>query len=154
MGFLDKIASAMGNAFNSSSTIIKGNASTVSSSKVTVDKEISDVVVNQNNGSSMGSATNSSTGEQLSADNPLIQSKAVADAVAEWVKNVVTNRTHVSGEYRADPRLDVYDKIQVQNKYMTADIIVSELEYSYNGAFTAKYKGRVVPTGAAMLNEV
>lgn len=107
MGFLDKIASAMGNAFNSSSTIIKGNASTVSSSKVTVDKEISDVVVNQNNGSSMGSATNSSTGEQLSADNPLIQSKAVADAVAEWVKNVVTNRTHVSGEYRAEDRKSV-----------------------------------------------
>lgn len=118
-------------------------------SKVTVEKEISSVVVN----SGQGTSENSQTGEQLNADNPLIQTTEVANAVAEWVKNVVTNRTLVSGEYRADPRVDAYDKVFVENKYMKSDVILTDLEISYNGAYTAKYKGRVVPKTAKMLSE-
>lgn len=98
--------------------------------------------VNVNDG--MGTAISSAKGETQTMNNPLIQSSAVANAVALWVKDCLENRKTLSGEYRSDPRLDALDKITVANKYATSAVVATSIKYSYNGAFKGEYQGRVM----------
>ena len=66
----------------------------------------------------MGAATNSTTGEIQTMQNPLIQSTARANAVAEWVKDCLANRKTLSGNYQGRPALGRIDKVTVEeNKY-------------------------------------
>lgn len=105
----------------------------------TITKPLKSVTVN--NG--LGTAANSASGEIQKVENPLISDETRANHVAEWVRGMLENRKIVSGEYRADPTLDVLDKIAVESKYGTNNAIyVTEVEYSYTGAFRGKYTGR------------
>lgn len=105
----------------------------------TMTKPLKSVSVN----SGMGTAANSSAGEIQKVDNPLISNETRANHVAEWVRTMLNNRKIVSGEYRADPTMDVLDKIAVESKYSTNNAIyVTEIEYTYTGAFRGKYTGR------------
>ena len=98
--------------------------------------------VSVNNG--LGSANNASAGEVQTLDNVMIKDSVHAVRVAEWVRKNLAGRKVISGEYRADPRLDVFDKIAVESKYgVNNAIYVTEIEYTYNGAFKGKYAGRV-----------
>lgn len=105
----------------------------------TMTKPLKSVTVN--NG--LGTAVNSTVGEIQKVENKLISNETRANHVAEWVRTMLGNRKIVSGEYRADPTLDVLDKIAVESKYGTNNAIyVTEIEYSYTGAFRGKYTGR------------
>ncbi len=87
----------------------------------------------------------SSTGETQTVSNPLIGSEEQAAIVAEWVKNDLVLRKMVTGEYRADPRIDLFDRAVVYGKFnavMTA--IITDIKYSYTGAFRGSYTGRVI----------
>lgn len=106
----------------------------------TVKKEVSTVTVN----SSLGSATNSSTGQKIEADNPLVQSEEQAQAVAEWMANVLKNRLVMSGDFRVDPRIDVLDAATVKDKYTTSRVVMTSLTFTYNGAFRGRFEGRVM----------
>lgn len=108
------------------------------------EKEVKSVQVNVTNNTPMAEVVNSSTGETKTITNPLIQNSTVALAVATWVCNCLKGRKTLSGKYRADPRLDVLDKITAANKYASEILFVTSIEYSYNGAFTGAYEGRVV----------
>jgi len=101
-------------------------------------KELKSVSVNNGQGTS----TNSTTGEVQTMENALIQNSTVANAVALWVKNCLKNRNTLSGEYRADPRLDALDKVTVENKYATNTAFVTTVKYSYGGSFKGSYEGR------------
>jgi hypothetical protein len=81
-------------------------------------------------------------GEVQSVDNPLITSSSVANAVSEWVKNYLINRQiiTVSG-WRADPRLDATDIISSENKYGTENVRVTNVKYTYTGAFHGTLEG-------------
>ena len=103
-------------------------------------KELKSVDVNEG----MGAATNSVTGEVQEIENPLIQNSAVANNAAAWVKDCLKNRNIISGTFRADPRLDVLDKVTVESKYATNTVFITNIEYSYNGAFKGSYEGRVI----------
>lgn len=97
--------------------------------------------VDVNNG--LGTAVHASTGEVQKVDNPLIFNETRANHVAEWVRRTLENRKIVSGEYRADPSLDVLDKIAVESKYgINNAIYVTEVEYTYSGSFRGRYTGR------------
>lgn len=85
----------------------------------------------------------STTGEEQTIDNPLIQTNSVANAVANWVGDCLKGRKTLSGEYRADPRADVLDKITVANKYASLPVFLTSVHYTYNGAFHGNYEGRV-----------
>lgn len=105
----------------------------------TMTKPLKSVTVN--NG--LGTAQNSASGEIQKVENPLISDETRANHVAEWVRGMLENRKIVSGEYRADPTLDALDKIAVESKYGTNNAIyVTDIEYSYTGAFRGKYTGR------------
>lgn len=105
-----------------------------------ITKELKSVDVNDG----MGTATNSQFGEIQTISNPLIQEATVANNVAEWIKETLKNRKLVSGDYRSDPRLDALDTITVINKYASNKVIVTDVKYTYNGAFNGTYEGRVI----------
>lgn len=103
-------------------------------------KELKSVVVN----SGMGTAVNGTTGNVQTVDNPLIVSAEVANGVAEWCRNCLKNRKIVSGEFRADPRLDVLDTVTVVSKYGSNPVQITNVKYTYGGAFRGTYTGRVM----------
>lgn len=98
--------------------------------------------VSVNNG--LGSASHAATGEVQTVENVMIKNSSHASSVAEWIRKNLEHRKTLSGEYRADPRLDVFDKIAVESKYgVNNAVYVTEIEYTYNGSFKGKYVGRV-----------
>lgn len=76
-------------------------------------------------------------------ENPLISDKQ-APAVAEWVAELLANRRTLSGAFRVDPRLDPLDIVTNVNQFSASRVVVSEVKFSYNGAFRGSYRGRGV----------
>ncbi|WP_411656012.1 hypothetical protein [Anaeromassilibacillus sp. SJQ-1] len=97
--------------------------------------------VNVNDGEFVLSVGN--VGETQNVKNPLI-SKDRGEEVAIWTSEILSNRRIFSGEWRADPRLDAMDKITVENKFAESTVFVTQVEYTYNGAFRGMYEGRAV----------
>ena len=75
-------------------------------------------------------------------NNLLISTSANAISVNNQVENILTNRKRISGSFRPDIRLDIWDRIYITNKYATnLSVLITELEITYNGAFSGTYKG-------------
>jgi hypothetical protein len=84
-------------------------------------------------------------GEVQTVDNPFIQTEEDALRVGRTARNVLINRKVISGEMRADMRLDVLDNVVVISKYASNIICLTDVSYSTTGgAFKASYVGRVV----------
>lgn len=98
--------------------------------------------VDVNNG--MGIVNHSATGETQTIQNDLITNETAALRVAEWTRKTLEGRKTISGEYRADPSLDVLDKVAAESKYGTNNALyITDIKYSYNGAFRGVYTGRI-----------
>lgn len=109
--------------------------------EIELSKELKSVSVNND----LGTSQNSNKGEVQLVENPLIQNTSVANNVADWVKNILKNRKTVTGEYRADPRLDALDCVSLSSKYATdSTLLITSIKYSYNGAFKGRYEGRIL----------
>lgn len=106
----------------------------------TFSKPLKSVSVNND----LGTAMNATTGEVQKVSNALITTAAHANTVAQHIRDTLSERRTVSGDFRADPTLDVFDTISVESKYGSKRVVVTEIEYSYGGAFRGKYKGGVV----------
>jgi hypothetical protein len=103
-------------------------------------KELKSVNVNKG----MGTASNSISGNEQTIDNPLIVDASTATAVAEWCRDCLKNRKIISGEFRADPRLDALDTITVVSKYGSNPVQITDVKYTYGGAFRGTFTGRVM----------
>jgi hypothetical protein len=91
-----------------------------------------------------------SSGETQTVSNPLVSSEAQALMVAEWVRDTLTTRKTVSGEYRADPRLDVFDIVAVSSKYGDLqNVALTDIQYTFNGSFRGNYTGRLLEVNEA-----
>lgn len=99
-----------------------------------------------------------SSGETQTVDNPLITNENAARQAARWMANVLTERQTLSGEYRADPRLDICDKVTVDSKYGVSNaVVITSIKYDFTGAFRGTYTGRVSkfdPVPAAYCGEI
>ena len=85
------------------------------------------------------------TGETQTVDNPLITTEEQAAMVADGVRQSLVSRKIVSGDFRADPRLDLYDIVIVESKYGDIyPVVITDIAYQYSGSFWATYKGRVL----------
>lgn len=85
------------------------------------------------------------SGETQTVSSPFIQTEADAIRVGEAAKNLLENRKVISGEFRADLRMDVLDIVLVASKYSSNAIGVTNVMYSTTGgAFKANYTGRVI----------
>ena len=80
-------------------------------------------------------------GETQKIENPLISADR-AQIVADWARDYLINRKILSGTYRSDPRLDALDRITTQNKYAKSELLITQIEYTYGGAFRGSYEGR------------
>lgn len=66
---------------------------------------------------------------------------ALAQKYIDWWKH----REIVSGEFRADPRLELFDVVTVETKYgILRPVMITYLKYTYNGAFRGVYEGKVI----------
>ena len=87
----------------------------------------------------------SNTGETQTVDNPMITTEGQAAMVAEFIRDALVSRKTVKGEFRADPRLDLYDIVTVESKYGDLyPVVITDLIYTYSGSFWATYTGRVL----------
>lgn len=85
------------------------------------------------------------TGETQTVSNPLITKKDQAITIADWVKSTLNTRKTVNGEYRADPRLDLFDVVVVESKYgELSNVAITDIKYTFSGAFKGNYAGRVL----------
>lgn len=83
-------------------------------------------------------------GETVSVDNPLITNQDRAIAVGEWVEAYMRNRATLSSSWRADPRLDALDMVDNENDYGSNKVVMTNVKYTYNGAFRGSGEGRVI----------
>jgi hypothetical protein len=88
----------------------------------------------------------SPTGEDITVDCAYLwRFDARTDQLAAKYINWWKNREVVSGEFRADPRLELFDVVSVETKYGTlSPVMITYLRYSYNGSFRATYEGKVI----------
>ena len=97
-------------------------------------------------------------GEVQTVDNPLITTEVGASRVAKWVASILEERHTISGSFRADPRLDICDKVAVDSKYGVANaVVITNIKYEFTGAFKGTYTGRVTkfdPVPAAYCGEL
>ena len=85
------------------------------------------------------------TGETQTIDSELLVTQADATRVGEKAIEILKNRKVISGEFRADMRLDCLDSVIVTSKYASNIIALTDIEYSTTGgAFRGRYTGRVV----------
>lgn len=85
------------------------------------------------------------SGETQTVHNDFISSVEQATRVAEWVREVLQSRKSISGEFRPDPRLDIYDVITVESKFGDlSPVVLTEIEYTFSGSFRASYTGRII----------
>jgi len=89
-----------------------------------------------------------SVGEVQTVDNDFIQTQTDAQRVANAAAELLKGRKTISGEFRADPRLDATDLVTVESKFATNTVIISEIEYSTTGGgFRGRFTGRLVENG-------
>jgi hypothetical protein len=85
-------------------------------------------------------------GEVQTVSNSFIKTAADAQRVARSTAEVLKGRKTISGEYRADPRLNALDVISVESKYADNTVVITDITYSTSGgAFKGIYSGRIVP---------
>ena len=85
------------------------------------------------------------SGETQTVDNSFITTQAQAKLVAAWVRDALLSRKSVNGEFRADPRLDLYDVVTVESRFGAfSPVVITDIQYSYTGSFRATYTGRVI----------
>lgn len=82
-------------------------------------------------------------GEEVSLDNPLITDLGRASIIGAWVMEHLGNRMSISPSWRADPRLDVLDIVRVQLGNDTYDTRLTDVNFTYNGAFRGTAEGKV-----------
>lgn len=83
-------------------------------------------------------------GEQVKVDNPLITDEERAMAVGNWVADYLKNRISLEVDWRPDVRLDALDIIRIANDYDNSNVIMTEVDFNFAGAFRGKGKGRVI----------
>jgi hypothetical protein len=88
----------------------------------------------------------SPTGEDITVDCAYLwyydsRTDALANKYINWWKH----REVVSGEFRADPRLELFDVVQVETKYgVLSPVMITYVKYTYNGSFRGTYEGKVI----------
>ena len=64
--------------------------------------------------------------------------------MGKWIETYMRNRATLSSSWRADPRLDALDMVDNENDYGSNKVIMTNVKYTYNGAFRGSGEGRVI----------
>lgn len=83
-------------------------------------------------------------GEVIKVDNPLITTEEMAEAVGQWMKENLIYTERMSFDWRPDPRLDCYDIITSEDTLKDKSVMITKVQYSYDGAFRGTAEGSVI----------
>lgn len=112
--------------------------------EIELSKQLKAVVVQNYNGTTIPLEV-APTGETQTVDNSFVYSNAQAKAISEWVRDSLETRKKIKGEFRPDPRLDLFDIVFVETKYGgMVGVVITNIKYTFNGTFSGSYEGRVV----------
>lgn len=115
--------------------------------EITLSKPLSEVSVDYG-GETPHLLSVAESGEQQTVTNDYIYTAEAAETVAIWVRDVLKNRKTISGEFRADPRLDLYDIVQVEDRYgRKLTVAITNIKYMFGGAFRGSFTGRILEEG-------
>jgi hypothetical protein len=106
-----------------------------------LSKPLGSVIVTYANGASYTSG-NGVTGLKQTLRNEFISNQDQAEIVAEKTKNYLGIRDTMTSNYRADPRLDVFDTVRLYTKNNIYKLLVTEITYTFNGGFRGHVKGK------------
>ena len=85
------------------------------------------------------------SGERQTLINEYIKDETNAARVAVWVGDILKNRKTISGEFRADPRMDLYDIVRVEDRYgRLLNVAITNIKYTFNGSFRGTFTGRIL----------
>lgn len=116
----------------------------------TINKPLKSIVVSYGENSKYVVSVNDKGGVQT-VENVMLNTADAAGRVANRAKEILINRKVISGEYRADVRLEVLDPIIVSSKYATNLIAVTDIRYeTTGGAIRGIYSGRVISVDLRM----
>lgn len=116
----------------------------------TINKPLKSIVVSYGENSKYVVSVNDKGGVQT-VENGMLNTADAAGRVANRAKEILINRKVISGEYRADVRLEVLDPIIVSSKYATNLIAVTDIRYeTTGGAIRGTYSGRVISVDLRM----
>ena len=88
------------------------------------------------------------SGEVQTLINEYIADATNAARVASWVSGILKNRKTISGEFRADPRMDLYDIVRVEDRYgRLLNVAITNVRYTFAGSFRGSYTGRILEEG-------
>lgn len=119
----------------------------LSEPEVTLSKPLKIISIEYGDGSHY-SVNVSNNGETQTVSNPLITSTEQCGLVVDAVRDSLITRKSVKGEFRADPRLDLFDIVTVESKYGDIyPVVLTYIKYEYNGSFWGSYAGRVLDPG-------
>lgn len=110
--------------------------------EIELSKQLRNVVVNYGDNAYTLSVSNA--GENQTLTNDLISTSAQAAEIAAWVRDGLESRKNIGGEFRADPCIDVFDLVRIETRYGNMAAVLTDIRYTYSGAFRATYTGRVV----------
>lgn len=84
-------------------------------------------------------------GETQTVENSFVTTYDQAWRLAGVVREMLVSRKKISGEFRADPRLDLFDVVTVEGKYGdVTPVVITNIKYSFSGAFRGSYTGHVL----------
>ncbi len=84
------------------------------------------------------------TGETIVIDNPLIVDSDMAMALGTWLGTHLGHRMTLDSSWRADVRLDALDIVTNENSYNTNNVLMTDVEFRFNGAFRGTGEGKVI----------
>lgn len=88
-------------------------------------------------------------GESVIVDNPYLfdcteRGLGYETRQKAWIE-AYTPKSILSGEFRADPRLELFDVIQVEDKFGNFhNVMLTHIKYTYSGSFRGTYKGEII----------
>jgi hypothetical protein len=93
----------------------------------------------------------STSGETQTLNNEFISTKGQANTIAKWVCDNLRSRQQIKGDFRGDPRFDLFDVVNIESKYGTvAGVVLTDIKCTFTGAFRISYSGYVSGGGVTM----
>lgn len=139
---------------NNSTDYIINSFNSYSKSEITFSKALKEVIVKVYTYTLTNDGVNSSSvdkiihisdeGESITIDNPLVTDNDRADILGNWVGNYLKNRITLRSSVRADVRLDALDIVTNENDYGTNNVRMTNVDFTFNGAFRGTGEGRVI----------
>ena len=100
----------------------------VNGNKYIISEQIVEEVINEN-------------GKDVTWDNPLIDSKSMAESLLSWIKDYYLLEGYYEFNTRGNPEIDANDA-GVQTKYTgnLMDVLITDISLGFNGAFSGAVK--------------